>query len=1024
MVKWRLVFASAGCLALSFAPLRAQEAARLQTEGNNAMARGDYKTAAADFDKVVTTYPSTPNIEDITIRAGFAFLHSDDFLKAISELQKLAAPTADPKFRAKALFFTGLAQFSQAHKLGGDPGKEFYRAGRETLTTLIDFLTKDPAADKSDKSELLESAMYYRALCAYGQEKYEDSEGYINDLITSFPRSLQKPDYLLLLGSIYAVQANDAINAKATVEQVNAIAQKAIAAFEQVVNDPNAQVQGNEANMREGEILYLMAQTDPALYTKALDVFRRVKRKEDMVAAQQARIDDLRKSQANALQNGGVTAATVSNMTALILDREAARLKDLQAGPDPIIQALLRMAECYIGLKDADSARTILHRLHGATLPPDQQQELDLQLLLTYTLGGEAEKANAALDAYLKAHPGDPNADSISVQIGQALMKRQPPDYEGALEQAKRSLVDFPNGKAVGQAITLEAAALEKLGRVKESQTVTDDYLKAHPDSPMVYALLLTQGQGQMNTGDLKDAVATFIKIRDAPKAGPYAASADAFLVQTYNHMHDWANVVAESKNFAAKFGATDNAAPSVAVLGAMAMDKLNDPNAVPALQAVPKMKFANDDIRQQMGSYALYYIVTIYQRQNKTAEMIQAVNDLRTQFPKAYALISQASDAVTVVLEKQKKFEDAVALYTPLLTVDVKNVAADAQNKIGKIWYDAAKAMGAYQSLQTDAGRTEAEKRMSSSEGAYAATIKNFPDQLNAVGDAFQGLIDTGTQRVKWGLLKDTDLEGYLAKQVGDVTGEMAARLELAKAGLVFVIKNGHQQDAAALDRMTKAIASSPGLKLTTQEADQYGTLLINAGKFDDALKVYNALLAESGPNEVVKLAGAYYGLAAVNLAQKNYADAKANLNKMFLLPGGGAWSPHIGDAQLGMAEIEEQSSDPSDLAAAKSTFSSIMTSPVSGAHNQAEAMLGYGRVLEKEGHAVKAAGQQDIEFATHYYEQVDLFFGAALPDESAEGLYLAAQAYTKAGDTADAQKATAKLKSPAYANTDWAKK
>jgi hypothetical protein len=277
----------------------------------------------------------------------------------------------------------------------------------------------------------------------------------------------------------------------------------------------------------------------------------------------------------------------------------------------------------------------------------------------------------------------------------------------------------------------------------------------------------------------------------------------------------------------------------------------------------------------------------------------------------------------------------------------------------------------------------------------------------------------------VKWGVLKDTDLEGYLAKQAGDVTGgDMATRLELAKAGLVFVIKNGHQQDAAALDRMTKAVAAAPTMKLTTQEADQYGLLLLGAGKFDDAHKVFQALLDDSKPNEVVKLAEGYYGLAAVYLAQKDYANAKTNLNSMFALPGGGAWSPHFGDAQLGMAQIQEQSSDSADLEAAKSTYASIMTAPTAGAKNQAEAMLGYGRVLEKQGHPVKAANQQDIEYATHYYEQVDLFYSAALPEQSAEGLYLAAQAYTKAGDKTDADRVTAKLKSPAYAITEWGKK
>jgi tetratricopeptide (TPR) repeat protein len=401
-------------------------------------------------------------------------------------------------------------------------------------------------------------------------------------------------------------------------------------------------------------------------------------------------------------------------------------------------------------------------------------------------------------------------------------------------------------------------------------------------------------------------------------------------------------------------------------------------------------------------------------------------VTALRTAFPTAYALISQANDAVVAVLEKQKKFDDAAALYQPLTTAPLKDVASEAQNKIGSVWLDAAKAMGLYQSLQTDVARAEAEKRMSASEQAYVATLKNFPDQVDAVGDALQGLVNTAMARDKWGLLKDSDLEGYLTKMGADLTDPvMQTRLELAKAGLVFVIKNGHAQDAAALDRMTKAIAASPGLQLTTQEADQYGQLLIAAKNYPQALAVFQALLASAQPNEQVKLAGAYYGLAATYLAQGDIPNAKIWFAKMLSLPNGAAWSAHATDAQLGMAEINEQSTSPDDLAAAKNAYADIMRSPLAGALNQAKSMLGYGRLLEKAGAAVKTATQQDIEYATHYYEQVDLFYGPATPELSAQGLYLAGTAYAKAGDAADAKKDFDKLRTT-YATTapDWVAK
>jgi len=86
---------------------------------------------------------------------------------------------------------------------------------------------------------------------------------------------------------------------------------------------------------------------------------------------------------------------------------------------------------------------------------------------------------------------------------------------------------------------------------------------------------------------------------------------------------------------------------------------------------------------------------------------------------------------------------------------------------------------------------------------------------------------------------------------------------------------------------------------------------------------------------------------------------------------------------------------------------------------------MLGYGRLLEKAGAAVKTPTQTDIEYATHYYEQVDLFYGPATPELSAQGLYLAGTAYAKAGDAADAKKDFDKLRAT-YATTapDWVAK
>jgi tetratricopeptide (TPR) repeat protein len=715
------------------------------------------------------------------------------------------------------------------------------------------------------------------------------------------------------------------------------------------------------------------------------------------------------------------STASLSNDSSLLISREENRLKDLQSEPDPIIQALLRMAECYVSMKQPDEARTILHRLIAhATLTPEQQQEVDFQILFSYVLGGQIDQANKALDDYLSKHAGDPLADSISYQIAAKLLERK--DYPGALQQAKRSLKDFPSGKYAANAIALEVQALTRLGRISESNQILDNFLKQNPTSPQANSLLLSRAQNETSEGNLNAALADYQKVKDNLSAGPeLQAGADAGYIQTLNSLHRFDDVITEAKTFESKYP-TSKALPNVLLFDGIAMDQKHDPGAVAALQDVAR-KYPKDDA----APFALFYVVNLYQHAGNVPAMIQAATDLRTAYPEAYTFLTQAADAVSAVLIKQKKFDDAIALYQPLTDVPKPEVAAAACNKIGAIWLAEAKALGYYQSMPL-VTRAEAEKRLSSAEQAYLGTLKNFPDQLDAVGDAFDGLVTVTKQRRSWGLLKDADLEGALGKlEAGEnlTTPEMEARFELAKAGLVFITKDGARQYPAALDRFKKVIDANPGLRLTRQETDQFGELLLAAQDYPTALKIYSDLLKNASPNDQTAQGDGYYGLGATYLGQGNVAQAKEYFLKLKALPGGGLWHPHILDADYGVALADEQSSDPAQLDEARQIYAQLMQAPQGGPVLQAKAMLGYGRLLEKSGNAINPTAAGPNENAVHYYQEPSILFGPAAPALSAEGLFNAGQAYEKAGDKANAKKQYDDLlKNYSATAPDWAAK
>ena len=996
IVKWFLFGLVVVC---SVTSVRGDAAGDLNKAGTDAMAGDNYAEAVKDFDQILNGYPNTPGIDDIRIKDGFAYLHLGDFKNAVDRLSKEAAMGAKPEFRGTALYFTGLAQFSQGQKDGGATGKAAFGLAVGSFTTLIDFITKNPTPDNQ---AFMEDTIYYRALAYYQMSDYANAE---KDLLTllnpPYTGSLKRPDYLLLLGSLYAVETNQLVAAKggsdpANADAIKAAAQKAIDRFAQVSSDPNALVQANDANMSQAEVYYLIAQLDAAGggYQKALDAFRLVRRKADMVEIQQARLDQLKKNSAAALQANGAAGASMANENVRLIDRESSRLEQLKSGPDPIIQALIRIAECYNAMKppQPDEARTVLRRLSHATLTPEQQQEVDFQILNSYTFGGQIDKADAALTDYLTKHPADPQADAVSFQLAARLNDKK--DYNGALKEADRSLTDFPQGRYTDQVHSLKASAYKSLGDLVNVKKELD--LASSGTGALAYQNRLTAAATLAAQGDLKGALDKYGQVKDDTKAGelqPFGASG---YINTLQSMGEYDKVITEAKDFEAKYPA-NKALPSVLIFEALAMDKKNDPAAVAAFQDIAK-KYPKDEV----SSFALFYVVTIYQRTNNIPAMIQAYKDLSTAYPTAYNFLGQAADLVGDEYVKEKKFDLAVAAYQPLADAPKADVAADANNKIGGVWLAAAKAAGYLQSLPVDQ-RAEPQKKLENSEQAYLTVLSKFPDQLNAVGEAFQGLADDMKQCRSWNLVTDANMEEYFGKLTASLTSpEMAARVELAKAGLVFVYKRGEPLYSAALDRFKKVVAANPGLALTRQEASQYGELLLGAKDYPTAIQVYTDLLSHSAPDNPYAQAEGNYGLAATYLAQGNVAKAAEYFAKVNALPAG-AWVAHASEVSYGLALAAEQAGDPNGLA--KQSYANLMKATQAGIPLMAKAMLGYGRLLEKAGYGVTPAVKGTMEYAVYYYKQIDTFYGAAVPELSAEGLYDAAQCCDKAGDKANAK-------------------
>jgi TolA-binding protein len=1000
---------------LTLALARGDAASDLNNQGVTAFQSNDFKTAAQDFDQVVANYPTSGIIHDARIRDGLAHLNLGEFQKAIDAFAKETVPNGGSQ--GTALFYTGVAYLQMASKAAtpSERASGFAQAAA-TFTRLLDTIK---SARTTENSDYLEDGLYYRALSYFNENQYGPAEADVQNVLQSFPQSLSRPDYQLLLGNLYAQQASQAVNDKKPDDDIRHLVDEAVQAFDAAAADPNALVQANDARLAKAQVLFLetsLDATNAAGYEKSLAAYREVRRKDDLVPIELQHIQDLiAKNQQTAQNNIGATGVVTENSR--LIQREQGRLDALKNGPDPIIEALIGIAQCYNAMKEGDEARTVLHRLAKAPLSPDEQHSVDFAIIYSYVLANQPDKANQALADYQAKHPGDKQIEGLRVGMAADLIKRK--DYADALTQVTQSLQDFPQGDDVAQAIELKAQALTGLGKLQEAKTVEDDYLAQNPTSPVAIGLLLARAEGEYKTGNFSDAVADYGKVKDSTTVSPeLQAAGDAGYIQALQALNRDDDVIKESQAFAAKFP-NDPTLPNVLVMGAIAMDHKGDPGAVAALQDVAK-KFPENTAA---SAFALFYIVNIDQRAGNVPALVQAAADLAQAFPTQYTYRAQAADAVSAAYVKQKKYDLAIAQYQPLATAPQPDVAAAALVKIGNLWLQSVKGLDADRTLTEEAKRAEAQKRFASAEEQFITALKNYPDQLGAMNDAFLGLDAELVQQRAWGLLKDADFADYLSKATAGLTDPaMQAHVALAKAGLAFVEKGGAKMNDAALASFRATVAANPNLTLTRTEAARYGQLLVAAKDYPTAQQVYTNLLASNATDPYTQADGDY-GLGAVALAQGDVATAKTWFEKMKALPGGAAWHPHIADANYGLALAGEQSGQPDQVAAAKQTYSSLMQAP--NTELQAKAMLGYGRILAQAGLTTKPARPGDTEYANYYFQQVDTIFGPAVPELSAEGLYDAGQAYAKAGDTANAQKMYQSiLKNYSTTAPDWAAK
>ncbi|MFZ0711157.1 MAG: tetratricopeptide repeat protein [Terrimicrobiaceae bacterium] len=990
-------------LLAALTPARAQSktAADANAAAYTIYLSGDYKAAAAAYERILKDFPTDGMVSSAQLQLAFSyyFLAQSDQASAI--LAKASSgPPLPPELKQIA---DGLLPQILSAKAAAMPASDPNRKNTfdEAIRKFTDYITAYPQAQD------LENAIFSRAVAEYQVAKYDDA---IKDLelnLQKFPQSstLSNTRNLLAValatvGSTELMKGDDPARAKAF-----ALYKRAADLLREIIKKKEDIALINEANFQLGEILLNQAgfspeSERPALYAEALSAYRSVAPKERIIALQEDKLREFPEKRAAALR---AKNANLKKQVDRDNERELKKLSELQGKPDQTATALLKMAEIYFQQGKNNEARVVLKHV-TPHLTEDQDKKRSLYFTtMTYALQNAAERATAGYNEFESKYKGDALADNLPVAMGSMYLSLNNPNE--AIRFLNESLALYPKGRFAGLSVVQKANAETRLGNLADALKTFQDYLAQNPP-PEIGAIAQTGIAGiYKDSGKWEDAVAAYNLVKTKYAGTPQAVEADY-----------WIGICTQQKG--------DNAA-AAPILDAFA--KANPKNALAPLALYAKggalialgkkdegiaafASMAEQYPDSQPAPFTYFMRAQLRASEGKPDDVIALMKQFIEKYPKndkvyfAFESIAQAeinagkADAgLATYREFVEKYPDSPQ-------------AGDAMFKIAELQRAKADSLGRYSAL----GEQERSQWDTLLEGSIATseeTIKKYPDSAS-LAIALQTLLQSQRMLLGAELKKAPDVEHYF-QSLAD-----SSPSPNAKSKILFTLASyvSEQDKPRALTIMTQAY--KPEIVYSPQDMDFYGLALVGEKKFDEAAAIFEKLAkdypvpANVLPNQASQLvqeaqAIALFGRARVAQEKGQTADAGKLFQELKALY---PWSPKVLEADYGIAQSLKEQGKLDDAA---TLLTSLIRAPTATAELRANGMLLGGSIMAEKAKAAADQQQKDeyLGAAIDYFIKIAQFY-SGVPTAAATGLWMGGQLLEQqANASADAKFKTQQL-------------
>lgn len=967
---------------LSRPPLLSAQSQAASQENEEAYAKfsnADYKAAAEAYEGIIKGYPTDILAQTAMIQLGLCQFFLGEFDQAGTSLGKAKAgspPLSPPQLQ---LVDNVLPQILAAKAMSLPPG-DAARKGlfEQAIQGYTGFLTKYP------QSPDLEAAAYGRALCEYQIGNYDKTVSDLEANIQKFPNSPTIQGSQNLLAIAFATQGGEILS-KPDGDNARGLEllKKGETILRKIISEKKDLALVNDANFQLGEILFMIAAFSPedqraAVYTEAAEAYMAIIPKANVVAMQQDKIQTFGPKKADAIRARNMTLKAQLDRDN---ERELKKLAEISAKPDQTAAALLKLGEIFFNAGKFNASRVVLTHVTPFLSTDDEKMRAGYHTAMGYAVQGTPEPAVKAYEAFQSTHKGKPLAENLPFLMGNMFLSQG--DNETSIRYFEESLQIYPEGRLAGLSVAQKAQAQVGLKQFDEALQTFQSSLANNPSPEVAVVAQFGIANIHRDTAKWDDAIAAYSLVAGKHAATPQAAESGY-----------WIAACTQQKG--------DNAA-AAPLLEAFLQSNPGHPYEPLALFALGNARVANG--QKDEGLATLAEVVekfpdsqpapfTYFTRAQILAadQNVEGINALMREFISKYPQDDKVYFAYNSIAGNQVNLADpagAVATWQEFVKnhPDHPNTPG-SMVKIAELQRAQAEQLATNYTSLNEAGRAKWMEAVNASTATVEELLASYPQSPDLAG-GLQALLAAKRLLLGSQQIDSAKVESYFTELAGK-TSDTGARSKALFTLAGFIAPNDKTR---ALEKMNEAYNAQ--VVYSPKDIDIYGLALLDAGKSDEALAVFEKLSADfpvpagvepaaAPPNVQEAQATVLFGRGRVAQEKSQTAEAGEFFKQLKTLY---PWSPKGLEADYGIAQSLRAQNKADD---AMPLLGAIIRAPNATAELRASSFLLYGHIMKD-----KAAAEPDPVKKTENRENaIDFFmkipqFYAGVPTAAAEGLW-----------------------------------